>query len=118
MRLSSASHQMIVSSGLLLLLCVFTSGVFIPESDRIQDTSSPNKNVDARPSLCFQVLTTVEPRKNITSCYNLSKKGNCLQCVLFVDAENRMMCMDPNASWLPARLNRLKAKGVTCKEWS
>uniref|UniRef100_F1Q6N2 CX chemokine ligand 34b, duplicate 11 n=1 Tax=Danio rerio TaxID=7955 RepID=F1Q6N2_DANRE len=112
MHLSSVSHQMVISSHLLLLLYAFTSVVFISVSE---GWSSTDKNFDNRPGVCFKVLTTKEPKANIKRCYNLPKTNNCLKCVLFVDASNRMKCIDPNASWLAERLYRLKEKGVTCR---
>uniref|UniRef100_A0A9R1SL65 Chemokine interleukin-8-like domain-containing protein n=2 Tax=Cyprinus carpio TaxID=7962 RepID=A0A9R1SL65_CYPCA len=101
MHLSSASHQMICLFSLAIILCALTSGVI---------------SIDPKRPTCCNVETfnNTEPMKKITSCYILPATRKCLAAVVFIDKDDGLHCIDPNAPWLNKRIKRLQKNGVKC----
>ncbi|KAF4095732.1 C-C motif chemokine 34b.8 isoform X2 [Onychostoma macrolepis] len=103
MHLSSASQRMFCLFSLVIFLCAFTSGVI---------------SHDPKKPTCCRKLTNKEPVVKITSCYILPATRKCLAAVVFLDKNNRLHCINPEAPWLSERIKRLEQNGVTCEDYT
>ncbi|NP_001171407.1 chemokine (C-C motif) ligand 34b, duplicate 9 precursor [Danio rerio] len=113
MHLSTASHQLIISSALLLLLCASASGdYFMPVMSPV--TPPESAPMDLRGMVCCKKITRKEPQIKINSCFFVQEISNCLKSVVLIDDLNKMHCIHPKAPWLSARIKRLEEIGVQC----
>ncbi|XP_056307065.1 chemokine (C-C motif) ligand 34b, duplicate 9 [Danio aesculapii] len=113
MHLSSASHQMIISSALLLLLCASASGeYFTPVMHPV--TPPEFSPMDIRDIVCCKKFTRMKPQIKINSCFFVQETSNCLKSVVLIDKMNKMHCIYPKASWLSERIKHLEEIGVQC----
>ncbi|XP_058621939.1 C-C motif chemokine 34b.8 isoform X1 [Onychostoma macrolepis] len=73
---------------------------------------------DPKKPTCCRKLTNKEPVVKITSCYILPATRKCLAAVVFLDKNNRLHCINPEAPWLSERIKRLEQNGVTCEDYT
>uniref|UniRef100_A0A3B3Y733 Chemokine interleukin-8-like domain-containing protein n=1 Tax=Poecilia mexicana TaxID=48701 RepID=A0A3B3Y733_9TELE len=72
--------------------------------------------VGVDPPCCVE--TSAAPIKEaVQACYEQREHAlyNCrVHAFIFVTVSNNTYCVDPKASWLPARLEKLAARGINC----
>uniref|UniRef100_A0A3Q2PRC6 Chemokine interleukin-8-like domain-containing protein n=1 Tax=Fundulus heteroclitus TaxID=8078 RepID=A0A3Q2PRC6_FUNHE len=67
---------------------------------------------------CCKTTSPARIKEHVKSCYEQRPNTfrNCkIHSYIFITVSNQTYCVDPDASWLPSRLEKLAAKGITCK---
>nr|AEA39657.1 C-C chemokine 2 [Epinephelus coioides] len=88
----------------LSFMCV-TALLFLPEQGKTLEM------------VCCVSVSTARIREPVKACYEQmeDKFPDCKRYAYILKGNSgRLYCVDPDASWLPQRLQRLKTRGINC----
>nr|AYE57146.1 CC chemokine SCYA115 [Epinephelus coioides] len=102
----------------LSFMCV-TALFFLPAQGKFECpnlsplvTAAGSKLIDIHFNCCETVFTA-HIREHVKDCYE--QKAMCkIHAYILKGNSGRCYCVDPDASWLPERLKRLKTRGINC----
>nr|AYE57148.1 CC chemokine SCYA117 [Epinephelus coioides] len=106
----------------LSFMCV-TALFFLPAQGTLE-CADPSPSVAATGSTlidihldCCHNVSMTRIREHVKACYEQKedKFPDCkLHAYILEGNSDRLYCVDPNASWLQERLEKLKTRGINC----
>uniref|UniRef100_A0A4W6EAW1 Chemokine interleukin-8-like domain-containing protein n=1 Tax=Lates calcarifer TaxID=8187 RepID=A0A4W6EAW1_LATCA len=101
----------------LVFMCL-TVLLFIPAQGQLETVTREQPRLDHVIPSCCTAASTAPVVETVKACYEQREHifPNCkIHAYIFVTESNRAYCVDPSASWLPKRLEKLKERGILCK---
>ncbi|XP_040885213.1 C-C motif chemokine 24-like [Toxotes jaculatrix] len=100
-----------------LFLCL-TLLLLFPSQGQPEPALLKRPNVHQLIPSCCMTASLARIKQTVIACYE-QREGffaNCkIHAYIFVTKRNQKYCVDPTASWLPERLERLKKRGIRCQ---
>ncbi|XP_044192829.1 C-C motif chemokine 2-like isoform X1 [Thunnus albacares] len=109
---------MAFSTGFGLTCMCFIMLLFLPGQGQRQCTKGKPPKVGNIPIDCCTETSNATISEPVDACYEQKKDFRpCkIHAYIFVTKSNKQYCVDPRASWLTTRLEKLKKKGIICKD--
>ncbi|KAM3592633.1 uncharacterized protein V6R79_022556 [Siganus canaliculatus] len=95
--------------------CSLHSAMFCA-TGRLQRPTQKTPSDGPAPTCCLKV-SKYPVKGKVTECYE-QEEFSIRQCKIhafILITDDQLFCVDPNASWLPAKLKEMEADGVFCK---